>query len=240
MMILTLLIPAALPCRMTGQSVDHSTFDMLCGMYVQRDGTVQYDGFRTPAFSRYIHSFASIALDELSPDDRLATLVNVYNACVIQNVLDHAPISSVMDVPGFFDEQKFQVAGRQYSLREIERMLVLPSASPLVHFALTAAARAAPQLPRSAFSADGIHGQFRRAAERFVRDSTRNRLDRSAGILYLSMVFCWYREDFELMSGSLRQFALHFLDEDDARWLADNETDIQFLPWDWSLNERQP
>lgn len=240
MLILVLSASAVLPCRMTAQSVDHTTFDMLCGMYVQPDGAVQYEGFRTPAFSRYILSFASVEIDDLSPESRLATLVNVYNACVIQNVLDHAPLSSVMDVPAFFDEQKFRVAGRLYSLHEIKRELVLPCAPPLVHFALTTAARAAPALPRGAFAEEGIHEQLRRAAERFMRDGTRNRLDRSAGTLYLSMIFRWYRTDIELMYGSLRQYALHFLDEDDARWMADNETDIQFLPWDWSLNEWHP
>jgi hypothetical protein len=235
-----LLLSVATPFWLKSQTVDHSAFDMLCGMHVKRDGTVQYEGFRSPAFSRYVLSFASLDTAAMSAEERLATLVNVYNACVIQNVLDHAPLSSVMDISSFFDRQKFRVAGRLYSLREIEREFLLPLAPALSHFALTLAARSAPVLPRRAYRSEGIRGQLQRAAERFMQDRARNRLDRSAGVLYLSMIFQWHREDFERVFGSLRQCAMHFLGEEDSRWLADNEIDIQFLPWDWSLNERQP
>lgn len=228
------------PRLLPAQEIDHTPFDMLCGMHVEIDGTVHYEGFRTAAFEHYVLAFASVSLDSLARDERLATVINFYNACVIRNVLEHAPLSSVMDIPAFFDEQRFRIAGRVYALREIERDLVLPLAPALAHFALASPSRSGPALRRQAYSAQDIRDQLRRNARRFMRDRTQNRLDREAGILYLSMIFRWFEEDFAAMYGSLRQCAMHFLEEEDARWLAANETEIRFLPWDWSLNDRLP
>jgi len=233
---LSIALMSAMTVAAPAQDTDHGVFDMLCGMHVDDHGNVRYEGFRDIAFERYIASLADIDLEELPKSARLAAVLNAYNACVIKNVLDHWPLASVMDVPSFFDEQKFRIAGKVMSLREIEERLILPIAPVLARCALTPAARGAPPLRRRMYAASDVYDACLLQTERFFADREKNRVDREKGILYVSVLFRSCRQEVETMYGSLRQLALRFLPEDDVRWLAEHDVEIVFLPWDWSLN----
>ncbi|MCB2204088.1 DUF547 domain-containing protein [bacterium] len=217
---------------------DHTDFDMLCGLLVDAQGNVRYEGFRVPAFERYVAELGSVQLEQLGEDAQLATALNAYNAFVILNVIRHWPLASVMDVPNFFDEQRFLFGGRMRSLREIEDAILRPLAPVLSHFATCSAAKSSPRLTRHAYAAGDVREQLRRQARRYFADTASVRLDREEGVLYLSMIFRWFRKDFTTVYGSLRQLALRYLPQDDAQWFAAHEAEIRYMPWDWSLNSR--
>ena len=83
-----------------GPAVDHSAFNELLQKHVDADGWVDYDGFKTDsqALDQYIKSLEETAFKDLGRDQRLATLINGYNAFTIRLILDHQPLKSINDI----------------------------------------------------------------------------------------------------------------------------------------------
>lgn len=73
-------------------------------------------------------------------------------------------------------------------------------------------------------------------ARAFLHDPTKNRVDTATRTLYLSSIFKWFRGDFEAAAGSLPAYVARYLDAGTTD-LADY--DVEFLDYDWSLNDRR-
>ena len=85
-----------------GEVFDHGAFDRLVREFVDEDGFVDYRGLaaRAGELDAYIASLSEADLDALGRDERLALLINAYNAFTLQLILDHYPIDSIRDIPG--------------------------------------------------------------------------------------------------------------------------------------------
>jgi hypothetical protein len=85
-------------------------------------GMVDYAGIKANA-AELKDLVAMIGTYKLSAADaptQKAFLINAYNILVIKNVIDHYPLAKPTDVPGFFDTVKFNLAGAQITLSDIE------------------------------------------------------------------------------------------------------------------------
>lgn len=234
--VVALLLTLFAGASLQAQPFDHSAFDMLLRMYVDTEGMVRYEGFRSPAFDEYLAALANARLDSMGINVRLAFFINAFNACVIRNVLDHWPMESTQNVPNFYTEQRFVIAGRQLSLRDLERQYILEIAPVMPLFALCPGARGGPPLLRRAYDGETVRGQMKRNAAAFMRDRTKNHLDRTAAVLSLSQLFRDHRSAIVMLFGSLRQFAMQYLPEEQAEWLSANTVEIRYLPYEWTLN----
>ena len=76
------------------------------------------------------------------------------------------------------------------------------------------------------------------ATATFINNPEKVRLDRENGVLYLSQIFEWYAEDFEDTHNSVINFIAEYLPEADAAFLKKEEVQLQYLEYDWSLNEQ--
>ncbi|MBT8386815.1 MAG: DUF547 domain-containing protein, partial [Ignavibacteria bacterium] len=100
---------------------DHSKFDALLKANVDENGMIDYAAFKNNnGFTAYIKSIAEADISNLSKEDKLAFYLNAYNATVIKNVLDNLPITSPMDVDGFFKKITHQIAGNEMTLDKLE------------------------------------------------------------------------------------------------------------------------
>ncbi len=43
---------------------------------------------------------ADAPFDALGRDEKLALLINAYNACTLKLIVEHLPLESIMDIPG--------------------------------------------------------------------------------------------------------------------------------------------
>jgi uncharacterized protein DUF547 len=94
---------------------------------------------RLDAFLRWQ---GTVKLTDLSSPDQIAFYINAYNSCCVKAILDHYPVHSPKDVKGFFDELKFQVAGEQLSISQIEYdRLIAKYKDMRAHFAVVCADR---------------------------------------------------------------------------------------------------
>ncbi|RMF76180.1 MAG: DUF547 domain-containing protein, partial [Planctomycetota bacterium] len=84
-----------------GAAFDHSAFDALLHRYVAEGGWVDYEGLKTQtaALDAYIAALADAPFDELSRDEKLALLINAYNAFTLRLILDYYPLRSIRDIP---------------------------------------------------------------------------------------------------------------------------------------------
>jgi len=218
-------------------SFDHSIFDNLLKKYVDGNGMVNYSAFHNNKdFNNYIITLKNADIDNLSKNDSLAFFINAYNATVIKNVLVHWPIKSPLEIDGFFNKIKHKVAGTEMTLDELEHKYTLTIAPVLSHFGLVCAAKSCPKLIAKAYNGKDVITQLNNNAKLYLNDAKNNRLDRENYILYLSAIFKWFPDSFEKKYGSLKNTAIYFMNEDDKKFLKNNEVEIKFTKYNWQLN----
>jgi hypothetical protein len=196
----------------------------------RRDLAVRHAG--TEAELMALHArIAAADFAALARDEKLALLINLYNAATLRLVLDHWPLASIRDIPAKarWKARRWSLAGRTVSLDEIENdELRAKFAEPRIHFAINCAAAGCPRLRNRAFAGADIgaaleaHTCAVHADPRWCRvaDTT----------LHLTRIYRWYDGDFAQAAGSVRAF---------AGWYAPTDTPprrLRWLPYDWALN----
>ena len=242
------------------ESFDHSHRDwtLLLERHVQwtRDGVtseVDYLSFAKDRASleAYLLQLSEVnrpEFDHWARDERLAFLINAYNAFTVQLILDHYPVASIKNIGNLFSspwKRRFiSLLGATRSLDDIEHRLIRQPGrydEPRIHFVVNCASLGCPALRPAAMTASQLNEQLEDSLERFLRDRQRNRFDPQANRLGVSRIFDWYADDFERDAGSV----IRFLAER-AAWLSDVPAELQrirdgveleFLDYDWRLNE---
>jgi len=218
---------------------DHSIFDALLKEYVDESGMVNYPAFvNNQKFASYLKAIENADISKLTNEDKLAFYINAYNATVIKNVLDHLPINSPMDVDGFFNKIKHTIAGKEITLDELEHKYALKIEPTLSHFGLVCAAVSCPKLLDKAYDGKTIFSQLEENAQLYLNDHSKNQLDRENNILYLSELFKWFKDSFVKRYGSLKETAIHFINENDGKFLEENDITIKFMRYNWQLNKQ--
>lgn len=249
------LVTAA--CNMaSAESFDHAhaAWDEILQTYVVDHGAyseVKYPQLKQTGgdkLNAYLHSLSSISakqFDQWGQAQRLAFLINAYNAFTLKLIVDHYPVDSIKDIGSFFRSpwkiKFFTLLGEETHLDHIEHELIRGRdyAEPRIHFALVCASVGCPKLQAQAYTAERLESMLQDAASTFLRDTTRNRYDAAGNTLYLSSIFKWYGEDFAVKSGSVEKFVAAYMTNDpqQRQRIVSKEVDVEFLDYDWSLNE---
>jgi len=224
-----------------GARFDHAAFDDLLRSHVEDGGLVDYDalGAESVRLGAYIDSLADADVDSLGRDERLALLINAYNAFTLQLVLDHHPVESIKDIPAAerWDAVRWTIGGSIYSLNQIEHELIRPHfVEPRVHFALVCAAIGCPPLRSEAYTGAHLEEQLTAQAI-YVHSHPRwFQLDTDTGELALTALYDWYRGDFEQTAPSIVAYAARYSPELVRLINADKSLRVRFLPYSWKLN----
>ncbi len=224
-----------------GPTMDHSTLDALLKKYVDDDGWVDYEGLEDDEaeLDNYLSTVAAAPFDEMGRDEKLALLINGYNASTLKLILDHMPINSIMDIPESkrWDAVRCNIGGCELSLNQIEHEQIRPKfAEPRVHFALVCAAVGCPPLRNEAYVANRIDEQLQAQTEYVHQHKTWFKFDPSSNQLSLTKLYNWYGGDFEQVAGSVSQFAANYSTK--LKLAVENGTAPQpdWLNYDWKLN----
>ena len=214
------------------------TYADLLGKYVTPEG-VRYEAWHASeadvaALDGIVSGIAATDLNSLSGDEKLAFFINAYNAWMLHEVLHAYPIKSVTDIAplwGVFTNKRITVGGEKMSLNHLEKEVILKEFSdPRVHFAINCASRSCPPLLGEPYVGEIVDAQLDGVTKTAV---TKNPLivNVADGKSRVFEVFKWYRADFEA-DGGVRAFINMYRNErlpDDA--------EIEFMDYDWSLNE---
>jgi len=209
---------------------------------------VNYDAMKkNPApLEAYLGSLAAVNEKEFgswSRDQRLAFLINLYNAATLKLVVQNYPIKSIKKIgnliQGPWDQAVVPLFGKTVTLKYIEHELIRPRyAEPRVHFALVCAALGCPPLRAEAFAADRLGAQMDEQGRRFLTTPGKNRVEAAAGVLYLSPIFDWFSKDFTDQAGSVEKFVAPYFPEADRPSILSGKLKVKFTGYDWSLNKQ--
>lgn len=225
-----------------GPTFDHSAFDALLNKHVDEAGRVDYRGLKSHAaiLDGYIDSLSRAPVEELGRGQRLALLLNSYNAFTLRLILDHYPIASIKDIPAEkrWDDRRWNVGGNVWSLSQIEHEQIRPHfREPRVHFALVCAAIGCPPLRNEAYSADRLEEQLEGQAVYVHTHDLWFRFDPENHVLKLTSLYKWYAGDFEQVGGSAARYAAAWSPALKASLDAGERPRVEFLNYDWSLND---
>lgn len=197
------------------------------------------------ALKEYLDSLARVGEAEFgrwSGAQRMAFLINAYNAHAVEKVLTRYPdIRSIWDFGKIFGnpfkDRFFKLFGKPFSLDDIEHEnLRKPHREPRIHFALNCASTGCPMLREEAYVPDRLERQLEEQAARFLGDRSRNRF--AGGKLEVSKIFDWYGEDFEPRAVYFARYAKLLTDDPAAQQLiGEGKAAFSFLEYDWSLND---
>ena len=200
----------------------------------------------------YLDGLASVTPAEYAAwrrEQKLAFLINAYNAFTVQLVLTRYPdLASIKDLGSLLSspwkKEFFSLLGSPRSLDGIEHRLIrAPGAfdEPRIHFAVNCASIGCPMLRAEAYVGERLESQLDEAARRFLQDRSRNRYDAAARSLEVSKLFDWYGSDFEKAAGSVAAYLARYADalaDDPAGRSAIRQAQarVRFLDYDWALN----
>jgi hypothetical protein len=202
------------------------------------------------ALKSYLDGLSGVAAADFNAwtkPQRMAFLINAYNAFTVELILAHYPVKSIKDIGSdlFSNRWKkkfFRLFGQDSYLDQIEHeMLRKPGAydEPRVHFAVNCASIGCPMLREEAYVADRLEAQIEEQARRFLGDRSRNRLN--AGRLEVSKIFDWFKEDFGVRERFFARYAAQLADGAEAQKLvAEGRAPLSFLDYDWTLNDVRP
>lgn len=227
-------------------SFDHSRWDALLTAGTA-SGLVDYDYFldNRQALGEYLSSLAEADLSILTRSHLMALLINAYNAYTVQSILDHWGVTSIRDIDGVWSETRHRVGGFDLTLDNIEHNLLRPYfRDPRVHVAVNCASRSCAPLPPWAFNGDDLEAQLEGLTQQFFRDPRQVRLEDN--VVFVSQLLDWYGDDFTEPDASPRadtllEFVARYSDDRLKTAIHDREEEleIRYLEYDWSLNQAE-
>ncbi|MEM7137359.1 MAG: DUF547 domain-containing protein [Myxococcota bacterium] len=228
-----------------GEPFDHSVYDRLLAQHVDSDGFVDYPGLREDqaTLDEYLNALGSVALDALGRDERLALLINAYNAFTLRLILDHFPVKSIRKIPAAkrWKAKRWRLGGRTRSLDEIEHEMIRPNfREPRIHFALVCAAVGCPPLRAEAYTGERLEAQLEDQMRVAHGNRRWVRYRRGRSTIALTSLYLWYAGDFEQVAGSVLAFVARHHDVLAADLATGHTPSVRHLDYDWSLNRQRP
>ncbi len=242
------------------QGFDHgyATWDGLVKAHVKwlpdnKQSRVDYSGFAKDRaeLKKVLDALSAVPkaeFDAWSKDQRMAYLINAYNAFTVEVILTKYPdIKSIKELGSFnrgpWKNEFFTLLGQKHHLDWIEHEELRPKyADPRVHAAVNCASIGCPALRNEAFTAAKLDAQLEDGMMRFMGDRTRNRV--AQGKLQVNSIFKWFKEDFEKgqkgfskLEDVFAKYATQLSDKpEEQAALKAKSLPVSYLDYDWSLN----
>ncbi len=223
----------------TGARFDHSLLDNLLRRHVRANGRVDYEALfdDVAQLDDYIAAVEAVDFHALSRDEKLALLINAYNAFTLRLVTEHRPLKSIRNIPSRdrWLGRRWRIGDQLISLHEIENgWLRARFVEPRIHFAINCASIGCPPLRAGAYTGAAIDGELAAHTQAVHDDPRWARCD--GNILWLTKVYLWYSGDFTQASGAMAGFAGRYMPEVAVRLTVGEPPRLRWLPYDWGIN----
>jgi hypothetical protein len=196
------------------------------------DGRVDYSAINSdPAALNGL--IDQLAKNEIPAGEEKAYLINAYNLFVIQKVVKNYPITSPMDVDGFFMKKDALLNGEKISLNHLENEVLRKKYSdPRLHFVVVCGAVGCPPIVNFAYRPEKLEEQLEQQTNLALNNASFVYQNDEEKAVYVSKIFEWYAEDF----GKNGNDIIKYLNK--HRIVKFNEEyKVKFYPYDWNLNK---
>jgi Protein of unknown function, DUF547 len=203
--------------------------------------------------------------EDWNDKEKIAFWINAYNSLTLKAIIDHYPIeasflksfiypkNSIRQIPGVWDKLTFAVMGNNMTLDGIEHStLRVKFNEPRIHMALVCAAMGCPPLRNEPYTGAKLAARLDDQATKFLKNPEKLRIDRSNNKVHLSPIFDWFGQDFVKTYGTDKEFSgfsgkeravlnfvSRYLEPADRAFLLKGGFSIEYLKYDWSLNEKK-
>ena len=237
--------------------LNYGDYADLLQTYVSPSGLVDYIALqanpdRLQAVVAELGAVSLATYEGWSEADKIAFLINAYNAITLQSIVDQNPLKpSIRDIPGVWNAQRHPVLGQELTLDNLEHDLLRKQFSePRVHAALVCAAISCPPLRQEPFTGDRLDQQLNDQAQRWLDSPQGLSLDRDQNRVAISSIFKWFGEDWQTQyaapdqfTGSPKERAVlnfigNYVSSSDRAYLAEGNYKLDYLDYDWSLNKQ--
>lgn len=220
--------------------IDHDPWDSLLQEYVDDRGLVDYAGWSESGESlekldSYLAQYAPTEADQAEGDERVASLVNAYNAFTIRMILENFPTRSIRLLDDPFGGERNKVDGEMISLDEIEHERLRPLIGWKVHSMVVCAARSCPPLLNRAYRAESWESQMQERYRTWLARDDLNEYLPKKNRVEISKIFDWYSEDFE-GGHSIPSVLSRFGPPEQRDFLTSGDFRIRYMDYHWGLN----
>lgn len=234
----------AYEAKAEGPTFDHSAYEDLLKQYVREGGWIDYAALMNERdqLQAYINAIAQAPFDEMGRDEKLALLINAYNAFTLELILEYwngGELESIKDIPADkrWDHERWQVGNHTWSLNQIEHEQIRPRfAEPRIHFALVCAAYSCPPLRREAYTADKLDDQLEDQTVYVHNHDRWYRFDAAANTVHLTALYDWYGDDFKQAAGSVLEYVAQYAPAVEQALEQGNKPEIKWIDYSWALN----
>ncbi len=248
---LTVLISISIVSTLPANTFDHThkPFDVILKKYVSQ-GLVNYKALKNDdqSLNRYLETLSNVSevqYNAFAQNEKLAFLINAYNAFTLRLILDYYPIGSIGDIGSPINnlnllrgtpwkKEFFTLLGKTRTLDWIEHEKLRKDFSePRIHFAIVCASIGCPSLSSDAYSGKILEKQLQSAKLTFLGNPNKNSYNSEKNILRLSKIFSWFQGDFT-KKGTL----IEFVQEGFTEKIKEDAT-IEYNDYSWKLNEQK-
>lgn len=195
----------------------------------------QYASKNTQEIELLHTKIGEIEIANYPEDTQKAFYVNAYNLLVIYQLSKSYPIGGPLDKSGFFDKTQYTVAGEQLSLNQLEsKILKTFNNDPRFHFVLACGAMSCPKLYNLAYRPENINELMDERTKLALNDSDFTITKNDKNELAVSMIFNWYKSDFEQSGDTTFEFINRYRDIKIPL-----NYKLTYYEYDWTLNERK-
>ncbi|MCF6279213.1 MAG: DUF547 domain-containing protein [Flavobacteriaceae bacterium] len=158
--------------------------------------------------------------------------INAYNLSVIKGVIDDYPMKSPLDNAGFFDKTTYKLAGKQITLNDIEKKLLIAQFKDArFHFVLVCGAIGCPPLINKAYLPDTLDAQLTEQTTLAINGDYFIRVNAKKKRVAVSEIFKWYKKDFTKNKTSEVDFINKYRTDK-----IPNTYKLSYHSYDWKLN----
>lgn len=243
---------------------DHKLFTAELKNYVRPDG-VRYKTWiaHREKFNRYLERLRALTAEDytaFSDIEKKVLWLNTYNALALKLVMDNYPINgsnrdypanSMRQIPDCWKAVKWNVAGREVDLYTIKHKILRSEIQDYrTHFSVVPASKDAPPLPIKAFTPSDIEERLTTTMQTYLKNPEHLQFDPEHNTIKVSRIFRWFLLDFVKRDANgkavfppppdseiVQEFSLQFAPESVQKQFEGKKAQIEFLPYDWTLNE---
>jgi len=216
------------------------------------------------SFTQRLALLDSSEFDTWGESRRIAFWINAYNALTLKSIIENYPIkptfparlihphNSIRQIPGVWDKTAHIVMGKDLTLDEIEHDILRRQFNkPRIHMALVCASMGCAKLLNEPYTGLRLDDQLEDQTVAFLSHPDKFRIDKAGKVVFLSPYFKWFGQDFVYSYGTDKAFTGHnenersalnfiyqYMNEKDRSFLKSSDYTIEYLDYDWSLNEQ--
>ena len=196
-----------------------------------KNGLVDYGALTSDTqLTQLINTVSTADVNNLDAATTQAFYINAYNLNVINNIVKNYPLTSVMEVNGFFDKAKVKVANASMTLNELEKEKLLKVyKDSRFHFVLVCGALGCPPITNFAYTPEKLESQLEQQTRIALNNTDFIRANTTQ--VLLSQIFKWYSSDF----GSTPDNILKFINKYRETPIPASAK-IKHYNYDWKLN----